>query len=130
MYITYDEYISMGGALSESDFRRAAVRATAELDSQTFGRLRGDESVSTTVKACLVELVDVCAAGFAQYGDAQAAPIASTSNDGVSVTYAAPSMADWFAKVYPQRVRGILQLYLADERNSFGVPLLYRGCGM
>lgn len=130
MYITYEEYVTMGGSLPEADFRRAATKAVAELDYQTFGRLRRDESVSVTVKACLVELIDVCAAGHIQYGDVQAAPIASTSNDGVSVTYAAPSMADWFAKVYPQRVRGILQLYLANERNSFGVPLLYRGCSV
>lgn len=127
-YIGYDEYIALGGTLTQGEFAKAQPRAVNELERHTFGRLRNVETVSDAVKHCLVELIDVCANGLSMYGNPQGAPIASASNDGVSVTYATPSLADWTSKVYPQRVAEIIRTYLSEERGSDGLPLLYRGC--
>lgn len=129
-YLTYLEYQKMGGTLSEGDFDWAYRHARAELDYQTLGRLRNEKAVSDNVKQCMVEMIDVCAAGDIQYGSPDGVQaVTSTSNDGVSVSYATPSMADWYDKIYPRRVRGIIETYLADERNAAGMQLLYRGCG-
>lgn len=129
-YISYAEYQTMGGTLAEEDFNRAYMHARDELDYQTFGRLRRETEVSDNVRQCMVEMIDVCAAGAMLYGSTDGAQaVTSASNDGVSESYANPTMADWYEKVYPRRVRGIIEMYLADERNSAGVCLLYRGCG-
>lgn len=127
-YIGYYEYIALGGTLTQEEFARALPRAVAELERHTFGRLRKAEAVSAAVKRCLVEMIDVCAGGMIQYDNPQGAPIASASNDGVSVTYATPSLADWISKVYPRRVAEIIRVYLSEERGPDGLPLLYRGC--
>lgn len=129
-YICFNEYEDMGGTLAVEDFERAYRRARAELDYRTFGRLRNETCVSDNVKQCMVEMIDVCAAGYAMYGAPDGVQaVQSMSNDGVSVSYATASLTDWFEKIYPSRVRAIIDMYLADERNSAGVCLLYRGCG-
>ena len=128
-YITYKEYVELGGVLSESDFPKAYRRARAELDNVTFGRLRNESEVDSDVKACLAEMIDLCAAGFALYSSPDGVQaVQSVSNDGVSVSYATATVGDWFATVYPNRVREIAQLYLSGKRNRNGVQLLYRGC--
>lgn len=128
-YITYTEYVELGGVLSESDFSKAYRRARAELDNVTFGRLRNESEVDSDVKACLAEMIDLCAADFALYSSSEGVQaVQNVSNDGVSVSYATATVGDWFATVYPNRVREIAQLYLSGKRNSNGVQLLYRGC--
>ncbi len=128
-YITYAEYAELGGVLSESDFPKAYRRARAELDNITFGRLRNESAIDSDVKACLAEIIDICAAGFVLYGSPDGVQaVQSVSNDGVSVSYATATVGDWFATVYPNKVREIANLYLANKRNSHGVQLLYRGC--
>ena len=128
-YITFEDYVAMGGTMSESEFTKAYRRARAELDSLTFGRLRNETAVSESVKACMVELVDVCAAGVKLYGSPDGVQaVSSVGNDGVSVSYATATVNDWHSTVYPNKVREIVNLYLGDACNSHGVQLLYRGC--
>lgn len=127
-YIDYNDYVMLGGTLEVAEFQRACAKACAELDYHTFGRLRGVMNTSDAVKMCMVELIDVCAYANVQYGNGQSGPMVSSTNDGVSVTYGAPNMLDWNAKIYPQRVRAIINTYLANERTEDGTPLLYRGC--
>ena len=128
-YIKYEEYVRLGGVLSESEFPQAYRRAKAELDNRTLGRLRNEESISDAVRECMAEMIDVCAAGYALYGSPDGvAAVSSVSNDGVSVSYATASIGDWFATVYPRRVSDIMLMYLGDAVNSRGEQLLYRGC--
>lgn len=128
-YITFDEYVALGGVLPEADFPRAYRRARAELDNRTFGRLRNEDVIDDDVKACMAEMIDVCAAGYALYGSPDGVQaVQSVSNDGVSVSYATASVNDWFATVYPGKVGEIISLYLGDKCNSRGEQLLYRGC--
>jgi len=39
MYLTYEEYLARGGALSEADFIDAELRARKRVDRLTGGRL-------------------------------------------------------------------------------------------
>lgn len=128
-YINFPEYVALGGVLSEADFGRAYRRARAELDYRTFGRLRNEPVVSDDVKACIAELVDLCAVGYALYSSPDGVQaVSSISNDGVSVSYATATVNDWFATVYPNKAAEIVNLYFADKRNSRGEQLTYRGC--
>lgn len=130
-YITFDEYLDLGGVIQDEDtFNRAYRRARAELDYRTMGRLRNEESVDDDIRQCMAEMIDVCAAGFTLYGSPDGVQaVQSVSNDGVSISYATATIGDWFATVYPGRVATIIDMYLADKRNRYGVQLLYRGCG-
>lgn len=132
MYITYDEYLSMGGVIEDTTiFNRAVRRASAELDYRTMGRLRSVTDIDDDIKQCLTEMIDVCAAGYIQYGAPDGVrAVSSESNDGVSISYATASINDWFATVYPGRVAEIMSVYLADKCDEYGVPLLYKGCGV
>ena len=129
-YITFDEYLDLGGVIEDEDaFNRAYRRARAELDYRTLGRLRNESEVDADVKQCMAEMIDVCAAGYALYGSPDGVQaVQSVSNDGVSVSYATATINDWFGTVYPGRVAGVIDLYLSDKVNSRGQQLLYRGC--
>ena len=109
-YLTYDEYITLGGSLNASDFALHAAEAQAYVDRYTFRRLR---------KA----LVDVlCEIHKAQSGGV----VSSESNDGVSVSYAvlSPEKSDErLNTIVPQT----LYLWLSGETDSNGTPLLWRG---
>ena len=42
MYLTFVEYQSMGGKLTEQDFNRAEFSARSKIDNMSFNRLRTD----------------------------------------------------------------------------------------
>lgn len=75
MYLSYTEYQSMGGQLTEAEFNRLDYMAEAELDLQTFNRItEADERV----KECIFALIGV---------NEVATNISSVSNDGYSISY-------------------------------------------
>lgn len=103
-YLTFDEYISMGGALAETEFNRFEFRAERLIDNNTQGRLKNADTVPEAVKRCMLELVTYLSK-TAENGDNSA--VASFSNDGYSVTYAEQKTA-------AQQTYDIIYDYLAD----------------
>lgn len=101
------------GALSEADFNRQAVKASAYLDRVTFNRLAGVTDTATLELAKLA----CCAAADAMLAN-EAGGVASESNDGISVTYVEGSGP---AKADGKRLREAVGLFLG------GTGLLYRG---
>lgn len=122
-YLTYDEYITLGGSLNASDFALHAAEAQAYVDRYTFRRLRKETVIPESVKHCMFALVDVlCEIHKAQSGGV----VSSESNDGVSVSYAvlSPEKSDErLNTIVPQT----LYLWLSGETDSNGTPLLWRG---
>lgn len=62
MYLTFDEYQSMGGTLTETEFNGAEAYAEVLLDSMTLNRLKNDQAVKPdgyekAVKAAMMVLV-------------------------------------------------------------------------
>lgn len=79
MYITMQEYINMGGVVTDNTtFTRLAVKAQREIDYQTFNRLQG-QIIPDEVKQCMVELINRC---FTNEDN-----ITSINNDGVAISY-------------------------------------------
>lgn len=125
MYLTYEEYISMGGVLSEAAFRPLSIAADAEIDYYTFGRLKQDGAYSDKVKWCCYQLIDILQTK--QSGmDTGNKQLTSASNDGISESYSTNSAAD-MAMLYDSAVYDCIERYLALEENQSGVNLLYRG---
>lgn len=121
MYLTLDEYEAMTDAeIDEIVFERLEYRARKKVDDATFGRLKNDSPVREAVKRLMAELIGV----YSSEGETAAGSgIASTSNDGVSVSYVSPDQA---AKALNQRESELIRLYLEDEKTPNGYSVLSR----
>lgn len=121
MYLTLDEYEAMTDAeIDEIVFERLEYRARKKVDDTTFGRLKNDSPVREAVKRLMAELIGV----YSSEGETAAGSgIASTSNDGVSVSYVSPDQA---AKALNQRESELIRLYLEDEKTPNGYSVLSR----
>lgn len=82
MYLTYEEYQTMGGAADEPTFTRLCTAACGRIDRLTHGRVRCFEQVPQEVKAAAFELIRRC-----ESYEAEDARVASFTNDGMSVSY-------------------------------------------
>jgi len=100
------------GKVSEADFTRLKVYASAYLDERTMGRINDDlpEETVQKVKLALCALVD------AYHQNEKGGTVAAETNDGVSVTYAVGT-----AKSESRRLYDALALFLGPT------GLLYRG---
>lgn len=123
MFLTYTEYRAMGGQLSEAEFNRYEFRARSLINELTHQRIRDESPVRECVKMSAFDLIGQMKGHDSSMGGDSVA-YASMSNDGVSVTYADRAKARRNAN---KELEQTLTLYLADEVDARGVPLLYGG---
>lgn len=134
MYLTYDEFIQMGGmTLEETAFNQLEFEARAIIDWWTFNRLQNETEFPEAVKRCMFKLVSLIdSRQKAMVVDAQAddgtrqAGIASQSNDGVSISYNTLSAQD-AVNTIKNELDATVKMYLSGVKNSLGHLLLYRG---
>ena len=83
VYTDYDYYLNeySGNAVAEADFTRLSRQASADLDSLTYGKIRGTWVDDSRVKDACCALADIL------HAQEQGGEVASESNDGASVTY-------------------------------------------
>lgn len=112
MYLTFNEYVKMGGSLDEAAFYRLEFKARKLIDRLTFGRLMGLPEQPETVKKLMFELIDA-------EQDEKNGVLQSVSNDGYSETYATEGAG--------QKSVSLIETYLSTEKTEDGTPLLYRG---
>lgn len=136
-YLTYDEYMDMGGTLDETLFTSYSYDAQAYIDWYTFNRL-WKETWRTTdimerVKVCEYQLIRFVEAKMNQItpnvnadGFNANAQVTRYSNDGVSVDYNVLH-ADEIYHNCAKEIEVLVQRYLAGIINSMGRSLLYRG---
>lgn len=132
MYLTYEEYLKMGGTLSETAFTNLEIEAEFLINWHTFNRLKSDILYPKAVKVCVFKLVEIVskkqeAFSLGQSVDGKVtSSISSQSNDGVSISYNAMSASELFS-LCKDEMRQTIQMYLSDVKNSKGHKLLYRG---
>ena len=132
MYLTYEEYLDMGGTLEETAFTNYEIEAEILIDWYTFNRLHGEAVIPERVKQCMLKLIslaDMKANSFVlgrEVNGSGNAAVASQSNDGVSISYNTISAAQAYELVKSESVQLIKQ-YLNGVVNSAGRKLLYRG---
>lgn len=80
MYLTYEEYKTYSGKVSESAFPKLETDAEDYLNYYTQNRI---EEATPEIKKCIAQFID-------NMESIEKRPISSFSNDGVSVTYAEP----------------------------------------
>ena len=134
MYLTYDEYINMGGdVVEETAFDNLEFEARSVIDWWTFNRLQNEESYPDSVKRCMYKLISLIneqqkaiVVNPKDFDGNVIAGIASESNDGVSTSYNTLSAREAVETIQDQ-LKTTVQMFLQGVRNSLGHKLLYRG---
>lgn len=122
-YLTYDEYINIGGTLDETAFERVVVAARAVVDMYTQNRLRASLEVSERVQCCVRDLCEYLDANNNTSHKAVTSKSQSAGGVSESENYAIKSSEDVRTEMY-----NIVYIYLSTETDNAGVPLMYRGC--
>ena len=118
MYLTYEEYQTMGGAADEPTFTRLCTAASGRIDRLTHGRVRCFEQVPQEVKVAAFE-VTRREEGY----EAEDARVASFTNDGMSVTYAQETAPQRDSSLNSVVIDMLWGLKAADGKT----PILYAG---
>lgn len=117
-YLTFNEYMEMGGNVSESAFNRYEFMAEKEIDRETFSRIKTLTSIPKAVKMLVYELVQINAKS-----DVSEDRVTSESVGDWSKTY-----ADVKEDGFKTSKTSLILSYLSEETDENGTPLLYRGC--
>lgn len=136
MYLTYEQYQSLGGTLSETVFSDCEMEAEALVNWYTFDRLKNEESYSEDVQKCVYMLIKYIAlqSGLDGSGNVDSdgsvvssgGIVASESNDGVSASYNVLSAQELMDNA-KSRIESIIKMSLQGVVNSLGRKVLYRG---
>ena len=124
MYLTYAEYVEMGGTLQNTAFSVAERKAEYMINSQSGGRtgerIKLLEAVPQEVKDCVFDIVSLSEAYTS--GGRQIAS-ESQSQGGTSESY---SYVTKSAEEIQSEKQSIIEMYLSGVMYK-GVSLLYRG---
>lgn len=121
-YLTYQEYLALGGTLDEMPFNLLEYNARKKIDERTFGRLVDREQEYQDVKLCVYDMITTLNS-YSSY-DTQNKAISSENIDGYSISYVAPQKSITEAK--NSELEDIMNSYLANIVID-NVPVLYRG---
>lgn len=118
-YLTYNEYVSIGGVLNSTAFSRNIDRVCAMINSRTQSRLECFEEIPQIVKVVCADLVDYISTNTVD----KTITSKSQSAGGVSESesYATKTAEDYFADLD----RIFEPLAVVKTKN--GVSILYRG---
>lgn len=121
-YLTYQEYLALGGTLDEMPFNLLEYNARKKIDERTFGRLVDKGQEYQDVKLCVYDMITTLNS-YSSY-DTQNKAISSESIDGYSISYGTPQKSITEAK--NSELEDIMNSYLANIVID-NVPVLYRG---
>lgn len=85
-YLTYQEYLTLGGTLGEMPFNLLEYNARKEIDSRTQKRFIGIGNEYEEVKLCVYNLIPA----IQSYNTTQNKTILSENIDGYSISYGTP----------------------------------------
>lgn len=121
-YLTYQEYLALGGTLDEMPFNLLEFNARKKIDERTFGRLVDKGQEYKEVKLCVYNMITTLNS-YSSY-DTQNKAISSESTDGYSISYGAPQKSVTEAK--NSELEDIIDTYLSNLIVD-DVSVLYRG---
>lgn len=120
-YLTYEQYLNIGGELEETAFKRNIDRACSFVDLHTQNRLQSVSAVSDRVMACVRDLVEYLAKNVSG-GRTVTSKSQSAGGVSESESYATKTNDEINAEML-----NIVYDYLISEKDNNGTPLMYRG---
>lgn len=121
-YLTYQEYLALGGTLDEMPFNLLEFNARKKIDERTFGRLVDKGQEYKEVKLCIYNMI-ITLNSYSSY-DTQNKAISSENTDGYSISYGTPQKSITEAK--NSELEDIIDTYLSNLIVN-DVSVLYRG---
>lgn len=121
-YLTYQEYLALGGTLDEMPFNLLEFNARMKIDERTFGRLVDKGQEYKEVKLCVYNMITTLNS-YSSY-DTQNKAISSETTDGYSISYGTPQKSITEAK--NSELEDIIDTYLSNLIVD-DVRVLYRG---
>ena len=119
-YLTYEEYLNMGGELNETAFKRNIDRACAMIDIRTQSRLEAFDSIPQIVKMVCADLVEYIATTTVEK------PIVTSKSQSAGGVSESESYAVKTADDFANDLDRIIEpLALVKTKN--GISILYRG---
>ena len=122
-YMTFEQYIALGGTLPLMEFTLAEVKARARIDAMTQGRVANMVEVPLQVQVAMMEIMAVDGA-FSAAAQAAAPVAASFTTDGYSETYGS---AESRTAAIERQLTSSIETLLNGITDDDGVPLLYAG---
>lgn len=122
LYLTYQEYRSYGGDLSETAFIPLEFKSRKRIDYLTDSRVQNMAVVPAAVKLCMYVLIGM-ESSVGRSEQAASPSVSSFNTDGYSETYSQAMDADTASA----QMDALTKEYLYGEKNDNGTPLLYRG---
>ena len=122
IYLTYDEYVGIGGTLDLTAFNRNIARASGMIDNATFCRIEKMQKVPENAKHLCRDLIEYLARNNVTE---LAVTNRSQSAGGVSESesYETKTADDMYGDI-----QNMIYDYLLNVTDDNGTPLLYRGC--
>ena len=121
IYLTYDEYSTMGGICDLTAFNRNIDRACGVIDNATHNRVDCMEEVPQRVKALCRDLVEYLARN-----DTTEIAVTSRSQSAGGVSESESYATKTADDVYSD-IQNMIYDYLLNVTDDNGTPLLYRG---
>ncbi len=119
MYLTYEEYQILGGAIDEATFTRLEFMASKLIDRFTFERLHAMTTKPKEVQMCMFEMINL----YGKHNTASAEKdVSQMSNNGVSVQYINASYIE-----LDDQMHKLVKLYLSNVKTDDGNSILYAG---
>ncbi|MBQ5317511.1 MAG: hypothetical protein J6K17_00260 [Oscillospiraceae bacterium] len=122
VYLTYEEYITIGGTLDLTAFNRNIDRVCGIIDNATQNRIKGMKNAPDKVKPLCRDILEYFASDF---GSSKQVSNHSQSAGGVSES---ESFVIRSIEERAGEIDDMIKDYLLNEVDDNGTPLLYRGC--
>lgn len=122
-YLTYEEYVQLGGTLDETPFNILELEAQKNIDKYTLGRLKNLEQQINEVKICIYKLINLIDTYNAY--ENQNKSVSSENTDGYSISY--NQATENVSKAKINEIKILIKTYLAECKLEDGTPYLYVG---
>lgn len=126
-YLTYEEYILLGGTLDQTPFNILEFEARKQIDLRTQNRLKSVDQIPNDVKLCMYHLIDKLNSYAQSINNAESnGSVASESTDGYSISYVNATQISEIVKSKNNELQDIMlsDLYGVIVGNTH---LLYNG---
>lgn len=121
-YLTYDEYLNMGGKPCDSAFFSYLFDVESKLNYLTNNRIKNLDEIPDSVKKLTFKLISLYDANFSHDPNSQTRNLTSYSNGIESFSYDNSNNTSAGSTSFDNRINAIVKEYLSDHPE-----LLYRG---
>ena len=122
IYLTYEEYLNIGGICDVTAFNRNIDRACGVIDNATHNRIEFMAEVPQRVKSLCRDLVEYLARN-----DTTEISVTSRSQSAGGVSESESYATKTADDVYSD-IQNMIYDYLLNVTDDNGTSLLYRGC--